>query len=266
MPFLDLHNVSAGYGGHRVLRGASLSLEAGEIVTLIGANGAGKSTLVKSISGILRPLSGRIVFDGREMTNLSPADRLRNGIAHIPEGRQIFFSMTVSENLDLGAYLRSKREAADLNRYAEVWATFPILKDRMNDIAGNFSGGQQQMLAIARGLMSRPRLLLMDEPSLGIAPLLLAEIFQLILRLRDRGLTILLAEQNARQALAIADRGYVLENGEITMSGRSAELLSSSAISEKYLGVGAGADSHNAETADVTKRLHRAMLSADADV
>jgi len=241
MPLLELRNVSAGYARENVLRDVDLVLAKGEIVTLVGANGAGKSTLVRSVSGLLHARQGEILFDGKPITKLSPADRLSLGIAHVPEGRQIFLGMTVAENLRLGGYGAANRskenEAAGLDRVCDL---FPILRERFNHTAGNFSGGQQQLLAIARGLMSAPRVLILDEPSLGVAPLLVAEIFQMIERLRDEGLTILLAEQNARQALAIADRGYVVENGRVALSGRAKDLLESPEIVEKYLGAGAG--------------------------
>ena len=258
MPLLELKAVSAGYGGAPVLAAADLSLERGEIVTLVGANGAGKSTLVKTISGLLRPSAGDILFEGAPIAHLSPAARLRCGIAHVPEGRQIFAGMSVAENLDLGAYAEADARAKAARR-DEVCALFPVLGERLDDIAGNFSGGQQQMLAIARGLMSKPRLLLLDEPSLGIAPLLVADIFRLIARLRDGGLTILLAEQNARQALAVADRGYVVENGAITLSGPARDLLASPDIAARYLGVGAGASVSQAESRQMAERLRAAV-------
>ena len=178
MPLLELKSVSVGYGRNRVLQNVNLTLEHGEIVTLLGGNGAGKSTLVKSISGLLRPEGGTILLDGEPIEALLPAERLRRGIAHVPEGRQIFAGMTVAENLELGAYASEANDHAE--RLEFVWTLFPILRERMKDIAGNFSGGQQQMLAIARGLMSKPRIFLLDEPSLGVAPLLVGEIFRLI--------------------------------------------------------------------------------------
>lgn len=236
---LDLRGVSAGYGSEPVLQGIELSLARGEIVTLVGANGAGKSTLVKTISGLMRPMAGEITFEGRRIDALSPAERLRLGIVHVPEGRQLFAGMTVAENLRLGAIVTGESTGAGLDaRMREVLDIFPVLRDRLGDPAGNFSGGQQQMLAIARGLMSRPRIVMLDEPSLGLAPLLVAEVFRLVQDLRVRGLTVLLAEQNARSALSIADRGYVIENGRVTLSGPAAELLASPEIAARYLGVG----------------------------
>jgi branched-chain amino acid transport system ATP-binding protein len=240
MPLLELKAVSAGYGRNRVLQNVNLTLERGEIVTLLGANGAGKSTLAKSISGLMRTEAGTILLDGEAIEALPPAERLRRGIAHVPEGRQIFSGMTVAENLALGAYASPGQD--HFERLQFVWTLFPILRERMQDVAGNFSGGQQQMLAIARGLMSKPKILLLDEPSLGVAPLLVSEMFRLIVSLRAQGITILLAEQNARQALSIADRGYVFENGKITLSGSSKDLLNSPEIAERYLGMGSATE------------------------
>jgi len=242
---LALQGVSAGYGAGPVLQSIELDLAEGEIVTLVGANGAGKSTLVKTISGLMRPISGEIRFDGQPIDQLGPAERLRRGIAHVPEGRQIFAGMTVAENLRLGATL-TRDPAARATQLRTVLELFPILRDRMDSLAGNFSGGQQQMLAIGRGLMSQPRLLLLDEPSLGLSPLLVQEVFALVRTLRDRGLTVLLAEQNARSALGIADRGYVIENGRVTLAGPAAALLASPEIAARYLGVGGAAPTSEA--------------------
>ena len=261
MPLLELKAVSVGYGRNRVLQNVNLTLERGEIVTLLGANGAGKSTLVKSISGLLHAEAGSVLLDGEPIEALSPAERLRRGIAHVPEGRQIFAGMTVAENLALGAY--ASPDADKSERLEFVWTLFPILRDRMQDIAGNFSGGQQQMLAIARGLMSKPKILLLDEPSLGVAPLLVAEIFRLIVSLRAQGITILLAEQNARQALSIADRGYVFENGRITLSGPSKDLLNSPDVAERYLGMGSATEVSGAASAALASRL-RDVVFPDA--
>ena len=260
MPLLELKSVSVGYGRNPVLQNVDLTLERGEIVTLLGANGAGKSTLVKSISGLLRPEAGSILLDGEPIEALPAAERLRRGIAHIPEGRQIFAGMTVAENLELGAFAASDADHAE--RLEFVWALFPILRERMRDIAGNFSGGQQQMLAIARGLMSKPKILLLDEPSLGIAPLLVSEIFRLIVDLRAQGITILLAEQNARQALSIADRGYVFENGNITLSGSSKDLLNSPDIARKYLGMGSATEVSGAASAALAGKLRTVLFPA----
>lgn len=259
MPLLELKTVWVGYVNVPVLQDVDIALDAGEIITLVGANGAGKSTLVKTISGVLRPMAGEVLLDGVAINRLSPAERLRRGIAHVPEGRQIFGGMTVAENLGLGAYTLSATPTEIARRVRDVCDLFPILGERMGETAGNFSGGQQQMLAIARGLMSKPRLLLLDEPSLGVAPLLVAEIFRLISRLRTQGLTVLLAEQNARQALAIADRGYVFENGAVTLSGSARELLASSEIAERYLGVGAATEVAEDETTRIAGRLRECV-------
>jgi branched-chain amino acid transport system ATP-binding protein len=258
MPLLELKAVSVGYGRNRILQNVNLTLERGEIVTLLGANGAGKSTLAKSISGLMRTEAGTILLDGEPIEALPPAERLRHGIAHVPEGRQIFAGMTVAENLALGAYASS--EADHPERLQSVWTLFPILRERMNDVAGNFSGGQQQMLAIARGLMSKPKILLLDEPSLGVAPLLVSEIFRLIVSLRAQGITILLAEQNARQALSIADRGYVFENGKITLSGSSKDLLNSPDIAERYLGMGSATEVSEAAGAALAGKLRTVLF------
>jgi branched-chain amino acid transport system ATP-binding protein len=260
MPLLELKSVSVGYGRNRVLQNVNLTLERGEIVTLLGANGAGKSTLVKAISGLLRPESGIISLDGEAIETMLPAERLRRGIAHVPEGRQIFAGMTVLENLELGAYASPQPDQAE--RLEAVFALFPVLRERTRDIAGNFSGGQQQMLAIARGLMSKPRILLLDEPSLGVAPLLVAEIFGLIERLRAQGIAILLAEQNARQALSIADRGYVFENGKITLSGPSGDLLNSAEIAQRYLGMGSAAGASDEASDALASRLGDVLFAA----
>lgn len=258
MPLLELKSVSVGYGRNRVLQNVNLTLERGEIVTLLGANGAGKSTLAKSISGLLRTEAGSILLDGEGIETLPPAERLRRGIAHVPEGRQIFAGMTVAENLDLGAYAASEADHAE--RLEVVFTLFPILRERMREIAGNFSGGQQQMLAIARGLMSKPKILLLDEPSLGVAPLLVAEIFRLIVALRVQGIAILLAEQNARQALSIADRGYVFENGKITLSGSSKDLLNSPDIAERYLGMGSATEVSGTAGATLAGKLRTVLF------
>ena len=258
MPLLEFRSVAIGYGHHRVLEDINLTLERSEIVTLLGANGAGKSTLAKAVSGLLRPLSGSILLDGRPIEALPPAERLRAGIAHVPEGRQIFAGMTVAENLALGAY--AVAESVYATQLEAVSALFPLLRERMNDVAGNFSGGQQQMLAIARGLMAKPKILVLDEPSLGVAPLLVAEIFRLIAALREQGITILLAEQNAKAALSIADRGYVFENGRVMLSGAAKDLLNSPEIAERYLGMSGTAEASAAMAASLTERLRGVMF------
>ncbi len=251
---LRVAGLVAGYGAGPVLHGVDLVLEPGEIVTLIGANGAGKSTLVSALSGLLRPGAGRVVFDGADITGLSPAARLRRGLCHVPEGRQVFAGMTVAENLALGGRLATPAQRGA--RVAAMGARFPVLRERRGDPVGNLSGGQQQMLAIARGLMSGPRLIMLDEPSLGLSPLLVAEVLRLLQDLRDQGLTVLLAEQNARAALAIADRGYVMENGHIVLSGPADELLRSPEVTARYLGGAAPA-----EAASVAKRMADRLLA-----
>jgi branched-chain amino acid transport system ATP-binding protein len=239
---LELHGVSAGYGGTKVIHDFNLIVRPREIVALVGANGAGKSTLVKSISGLIPICAGAITFDGVRIDPMSTAARIRLGIAHVPEGRQIFSGLTVAENLDLGAYLHQRHAGNVAGKRAEVTAYFPALKERATSAAGNLSGGQQQMLAIGRGLMARPKVLILDEPSLGLAPFIVSEIFALIVRLREQGLAILLSEQNAQLSLAIADRGYVIENGTVAQTGAGRELLQSKDIAERYLGVGAKAE------------------------
>ncbi|UFN51532.1 ABC transporter ATP-binding protein (plasmid) [Roseomonas sp. OT10] len=237
---LELREISVGYGRDVVLPGCSLQVRPGEVVALIGANGAGKSTLVKALSGLLPCRGGSILLDGESIEALSPRDRVRRGIAHVPEGRQVFGGLSVEDNLILGAYAQADlRDAASIKeRIAESCLFFPALLERLREPAGNLSGGQQQMLAIARGLMGRPRYLLLDEPSLGLAPLLVSEIFRLVSRLREAGLSILLSEQNARQSLAVSDRAYVLEAGHVTMQGVSRDILETDEIAEKYLGGG----------------------------
>ena len=251
---LELSGISAGYGTGPVLHDINLVVPPGEIVTLIGANGAGKSTLAKTISGLLPSLSGQILWNGQRIDRLSTAERLSRGIAHVPEGRQLFTGMTVEDNLGLGASIRPRGQPEPSAR-AEALRLFPVISERLGDMAGNFSGGQQQMLAIARGLMSSPHLVILDEPSLGLAPKLVAEIFDLIKGLRDRGMSILLAEQNARAALSIADRGAVIENGRIVLEGRASDLLHSSDIAERYLGVGVAATADPAEVAKMAAQL-----------
>jgi len=237
---LELRGIAAGYGGLSVIHDIDLTVGTGEIVTLVGANGAGKSTLVKTISGLLQAHRGQILFEGKRIDTLSPRARVLMGIAHVPEGRQTFAGLTVAENLELGGLVQRQRTGQDTARHIrEVCELFPVLRERMDEVAGNFSGGQHQMLAIARGLMASPKLLILDEPSLGLSPVLVSEIFRLIASLRDRGVAILLSEQNARLSLAIADRGYVIEKGRVVLSGDGRELLRSSDIAERYLGVGA---------------------------
>ncbi len=235
---LEVREVESGYGHLTVLRGISLTVRPGEIAAVIGANGAGKTTLLRVVSGLLRPTSGEVIFDGQGIAGWPPERVVGLGLIHIPERRQLFASMRVEDNLLLGAYLRFRREPrdaieVDLDR---VYTLFPRLKERRLQIAGTLSGGEQQMVAIARGLMGRPRLLLLDEPSLGLAPLLVRELFRVIAELRDQGHTILLVEQNARQALRIADTAYVLENGRVALQGPGPVLLGDPKVQAAYLG------------------------------
>jgi branched-chain amino acid transport system ATP-binding protein len=259
---LELHRVSAGYGSTDVIHDIDLTVGAGEIVTLVGANGAGKSTLVKAVSGLLYPRSGAITFQGRRIEALPTRTRVRLGIAHVPEGRQVFAGLTVAENLSLGSYVDRRRLDEVSRRLGEVQQRFPVLKERLPGLAGNLSGGQQQMLAIGRGLMAGPKLLILDEPSLGLSPLLVTEIFDLIAGLRQQGLSILLAEQNARMSLAIADRGYVIENGRVMLSGKGSELLQMRDVAERYLGIGAEARRDGRQRRDLlSAKLREAMDS-----
>jgi branched-chain amino acid transport system ATP-binding protein len=232
---LEVDGLVARYGRITALDGISLTVDEGEIVTLIGANGAGKTTTLRAISGLVRPAAGAIRFAGRDTSKLAPNDIVRAGISHSPEGRHVFPRMTVRENLELGAYTRRLKSeiAEDTER---VLAIFPRLRERYAQKAGTMSGGEQQMLAIARALMSRPRVLLLDEPSLGLSPKLVQTIFEVIRDINRRGTTILLIEQNARQALAVASRGYVLEVGRIAHAGAAAELAASEAVRAAYLG------------------------------
>ena len=259
---LELNRVSAGYSSINVIHDIDLIVRPREIVTLVGANGAGKSTLVKTVSGLTPIRAGTITFNGERIEAASTAARMKLGIVHIPEGRQIFSGLSVSENLDLGAYIHRRRADETDARRAEVATRFPVLRERLSDVAGNLSGGQQQMLAIGRGLMARPKLLMLDEPSLGLAPLLVAEIFNMIVSLRDQGLAILLSEQNAQLSLAIADRGYVIENGRVALTGSGQELLQSKDVADRYLGVGVRHESSSAHLKNgISRRLHNLMRS-----
>ncbi|MCC6610108.1 MAG: ABC transporter ATP-binding protein [Burkholderiales bacterium] len=247
-----------------MVHGIDLALEAGEIVALVGANGAGKSTLAKSISGLLPALSGRILLDGKPIERASPAERVRLGIAHVPEGRQVFSGLSIAENLRLGAWVhrRALSEMEMERRIARVCEAFPVLVERLQHPGGTLSGGQQQMLAIARGLMAEPRYLILDEPSLGLSPILVVEIFRMIEALRGRGIAILLSEQNARMSLAIADRAYVIETGRVTIEGAGRELLRRREVIERYLGVGKGVGaSDDARSARLTEGLRRIFSS-----
>ena len=229
---LDLHS---GYGKIEILKGISIEVPAGKMVTLIGSNGAGKSTFLMTLSGVVQTRKGTIRFEGRSIQNLAPDAIVRLGITQVPEGRRVFQHLSVRENLDLGAYVRSGNREIEKDR-EELLVLFPILRDRLNSLAGNLSGGEQQMLAMARALMARPRILLLDEPSLGLAPKMVELIFSLIGEINRRGITILLVEQNAWKALEIADYGYVIESGKICLEGTGGELLSSSLVKHSYLG------------------------------
>ncbi len=231
---LEFKNVSTYYGKIQALHDVSLHINQGEIVTLIGANGAGKTTLLMTLCGDPKPQSGQVLFEGQDITQWHTARIMRGDIAIVPEGRRIFSRLTVEENLYMGAFFVDKAEQESL--LAEVYELFPRLKERVHQRAGTMSGGEQQMLAIGRALMSKPRLLLLDEPSLGLAPIIIQQIFEIIERLRDRGMTIFLVEQNANQALKLADRGYVLETGRVVLAGSGAELLADPAVRQAYLG------------------------------
>ena len=232
---LALDGLDVYYGEIHALRGVALEVRGGEIVTLLGNNGAGKSTTLKTISGLLAPRRGSVVFDGRALGGVPAHEIVARGIAHVPEGRRIFNRLTVRENLGMGAYLRNDGDIeADLDRVFEL---FPRLKERVSQVAGTLSGGEQQMLAIARALMSRPKVLLLDEPSLGLAPILVRTIFESIQEVNRRGTAVLLVEQNATKALEVAHRAYVLETGSIVKSGSGKELLSSPDVQRAYLGI-----------------------------
>jgi branched-chain amino acid transport system ATP-binding protein len=235
MPLLELQDVQVAFGAIRAVRGVSLRVEPGEIVTLIGANGAGKTTTLRTISGLLRPTSGQILYDGRAIESLAPHLIVRSGLVQVPEGRGIFSNLTVDENLSLGAYSRRDEEVRDDRE--RVLQIFPRIRERLSQVAGTLSGGEQQMLAIGRALLARPRLLLLDEPSLGLAPQIVQQIFEIIADINRTGTTILLVEQNARMALKVANRAYVLEVGQIIMEGSAAELAASDEVRKAYLGV-----------------------------
>ena len=232
---LSVKNLTSRYGRIEILHGISFNVEEGEIVTLVGSNGAGKTTLLRAISGVQPAAAGSILFAGSPITHLKPHRRVSLGISQVPEGRQDFASLPVADNLRLGAV--SRRDRAITTDLDEIYAMFPVLAAKRNQRAGTLSGGQQQMLAIGRALMARPKLILLDEPSMGLAPLLVEQIFAVIADFRRRGITVLLVEQNAHAALAIADRGYVLETGRITISARGEELSSDPRVRAAYLGV-----------------------------
>ena len=232
---LKVENINVYYGAIHALKGISVEVKEGEIVTLIGANGAGKSTILRTISGLLRTKTGNVLFEGNSVAAMAPEEIVKKGISQVPEGRRIFANMSVEENLELGAYIRSDKPGIrkDIDK---VFERFPRLGERRKQIAGTLSGGEQQMLAIGRGLMSQPRLLLLDEPSMGLAPLLVKEIFSIIKEINASGTTILLVEQNANMALSIAHQANVLEKGRITLSGSAKELMESEEVRKAYLG------------------------------
>jgi branched-chain amino acid transport system ATP-binding protein len=234
MSMLSISGLRAGYGKIEVLHDVALSIEQGQIVTLIGANGAGKTTLLKTISGLIRPAAGTIDFEGESIVRRPPHRIVARGLSHVPEGRAILKRMTVLDNLRMGAYVRSDSEVGrDID---SVFTRFPVLAERRDQMAGTLSGGEQQMLAIGRALVARPRLLLLDEPSLGLAPKFVTRIFLTLRELKQEGKTILLVEQNARQALQVADRGYVMERGRIVLTGSGQELLNTPEVRQTYLG------------------------------
>ena len=235
MSLLKVTNLVVSYGGIEALKGISFDVEQGQIVTLIGANGAGKSTSLRTISGLVRPKEGRVYFEGRDITDYGTQKIVETGIAMVPEGRRVFPNLTVLENLRIGAYLRKDTEVIGQD-IAYVYELFPRLKERSWQLAGTLSGGEQQMLAVGRAMMTRPKLIMMDEPSLGLAPLVVKDIFRIIQRLKSTGMTVLLIEQNANAALHACDYAYVMETGRITTSGTGEELLASEAIQEAYLG------------------------------
>lgn len=232
---LEINEIDVYYGAIHALKGVSLKVEEGSIVTLIGANGAGKTTTLRTISGIIRPKRGQVLFEGKDITRYPAQEIVALGISQVPEGRRVFPAMTVMENLEMGAYLR--RDKAEIAKDLKmVFERFPRLAERKRQLAGTLSGGEQQMLAIGRALMARPRLMLLDEPSMGLAPLLVREIFAIIKDINEKGTTILLVEQNAHMALSIANRAYVLETGEIVLEGDAARLMESEEVKKAYLG------------------------------
>jgi branched-chain amino acid transport system ATP-binding protein len=233
---LELRDVEVAYGDLPALRGVSVSLEAGETLSVVGANGAGKTTMLRAISGLMRPRAGQILLDGERLDSLPSHAIVSRGVVQVPEGRKIFPSLTVLENLELGSYV-AKAKARRREGLEQVFGLFPRLKERERQAAGTMSGGEQQMLAIGRALMARPRVLMLDEPSLGLAPLIVKEIFRIIGEINRLGTTVLLVEQNTRQALALSRRGYVLENGRVVLEGSGAELLGNEHVKRAYLGM-----------------------------
>lgn len=231
---LTIENLSVHYGVIQAVRDVSFNVEQGEIVSLIGANGAGKTTILRTISGLNRPSNGSITFEGQEIHKMVPQKIVASGLCQVPEGRHVFSGLTVQENLEMGAFLRKDNDLK--KEYDMIFDRFPILKERKNQDASTLSGGEQQMLAMGRALMSKPKLLLLDEPSMGLAPIFIQEIFNIIQEINKQGTTVLLIEQNAKMALSIADRGYVLETGEVVLSGPGKELLESDEVKKAYLG------------------------------
>ena len=235
MALLEIKDLEVNYGVIKAIKGVSLDVNEGEIIALIGANGAGKTTILHTITGLIQAKKGSIVFDGKELTKTPPHKIVSMGMAHVPEGRRIFQQLSVLENLKLGAYTRKdKSEIASTLKM--VYERFPRLEERKNQVAGTLSGGEQQMLAMGRALMSKPRIILMDEPSMGLSPLLVSEIFDIIKVINESGTTVLLVEQNAKKALSIADRAYVLETGKITLSGDAKDLINDESVKKAYLG------------------------------
>ena len=255
---LEVHDLCAGYDGADVLHGVAVSVEPATVTSVIGANGAGKSTMLRAISGLIHPTAGSVSVDGRRLHFRSEREVVRSGIAHVPEGRQVFANLTVLENLHLGAYATVERGELSA-RVEDMLGLFPTLSTRLHHYAGSLSGGQQQMLAIARGLMGRPRYLLLDEPSLGLAPLVIETIFKVIIELRQRDVGILLVEQNGWLALKNADRAFLLEQGRITLTGTGQELLDNPTVVERYLGVGAAIGDSERQR-ELAARLRRALV------
>lgn len=235
MSIITVNNLSAGYGFVNVLRDISLDISQGEIVAVLGSNGVGKTTLNNTLSGLIKPKAGEVLFEGTSIAGASPEDIVDRGLIHVPEGRKLFPNLSVRDNLELGSYRRGKSDRS--SNLEEVLDIFPKLRDRINQIAGTLSGGEQQMVAIGRGLMSNPKVLILDEPSLGLSPLLVEQMFDLIKRINEKGLTILLVEQNVIQSLAIADRAYVIEEGVIAISGAAKELQDNAELKKSYLGL-----------------------------
>ena len=233
---LDVSNLHAGYGQIQVLRGVSLHVNKGEIVSVLGANGAGKTTTLRAISGLIKSTKGSTTFNGVGITNIQPDVIVKRGLIQVPEGRQLFSEMSVLENLELGAFAKKVRKNAKKN-LEFCFELFPILKERIDQKVGTMSGGQQQMVAIARSLMSEPELLILDEPSIGLSPLLTEQVFDIVKEIKETGISILLVEQNVERALSFSDRGYVLENGEVVMEGRAEELLDNEELRKAYLGM-----------------------------